>query len=114
MYKTPAQFTGMTHKADGSASVRFVTQELTAKEKLQLIEHLNLAGWLMFSEDSIKDIPEEDSGFEDGKKPSQRLRSVIYVYWKEKMSDKYPIFDTYYKTAMERIINQFKEKLDNI
>ena len=112
MFSVPAQFTGASHKVDGSMSVRFSTSELCAKDKLQLIEHLNLAGWLQFSEDAIKDIPKEDSGYEEGKSPSERLRAVIYVYWKEKISDKEPIFDTFYKKAMEKIIDTYKAKLD--
>ena len=113
MFNVPAQFTGASHKVDGSMSARFTTGELTAKYKLQLIEHLNLAGWLQFSEDKIIEVPKEDSGFEEGKSPSERLRSIIYVYWKEKMSDKEPIFDTFYKKAVEKQIEAYKTKLNN-
>lgn len=115
MFQVPAQFIGASHKQDSTMTARFNTSELSAKEKLKLIEHLNLAGWIVFSENSISDgdLPKEDSGFDKGKSPSQRLRSVIFKFWKEKKSDEYPIFQTYYALNIEKFIEKFKELLNN-
>ncbi len=114
MFSSPAQFTRASHKRDGSMGIGFETSELNAKDKLKLIEHINLAGWIVFKEDAISDddLPKEDSGFEAGKSPSQRLRAILYKFWKVKKSDEQPIFDVYYRGIMEKLIDRYKEELN--
>ena len=56
----------------------------------------------------IKDVIDKDAG---QKSPSKRLYNVIFVYRKNTMIKKYPSFDVYYKYAMNKIIDRFKENL---
>jgi len=47
----------------------------------------------------------------DGKTPSQRLRAVLYVYWKQH-KQKDIEFDIFYLRYMNRLIENLKDKLE--
>lgn len=108
--KFPAHFTGFGSKADGSAGIRFSTQELTSDEFAELKQNLNSFGWLVFApQDSEVEVPTEAVS-DETKKPSQRLRAVFFLLWKKKgeIGD----FDSFYRGQMELIIDRLKTKLD--
>lgn len=111
MLKFPAYFTGFRSKSDGSAGLTFATQELTSEDFAQLKTHHSAFGWLLFSEGNlgITDIPSEVVE-EDGISPSERLRRVMFVYWKQKIHE--GDFDLWRKQRIEKLIDQYKEKLD--
>lgn len=95
--------------------VVFDTQEtLTADQKAELFDLYDKAGWMYFlpapdSEIKTENLPEIQ--LEEGEKsPSQRLRSTLFVWWK-KNKEGVLDFETFYRSQMDRIINQVKEKL---
>ena len=112
-----AQITSLRPLVDKSASVTLHTKELAPEEFLVLLEHNNKAGWFLFKDDeaefTLADVPKENSGFEDGKSPSERLYNVLFVFWNQadKLKKEYPVFGDYYRAQMEKIIHQFKNKL---
>lgn len=73
------------------------------------------SGWLLFREDEQEftelDLPKENSGYEDGKTPSTRLRGILFRYWEQFKSKEEPDFETFYRRAIELIIQKYKEKL---
>jgi len=112
MLKAQAILTGFSTKLDGSASVRFSTQELLDEDFLVLKQHQGKFGWLLFKEG--EEAPEEipDWKFDSRKKsPSKRLRNVLFVLWKQQKLDK--DFETYYNGIMEKLIDHYKEKLND-
>ncbi len=111
MIKLPAYFTGFASKSDGSASLRFNTQEISAEEFAELKRHHSAFGWLLFSasETEVPEIPKET--IEDtSKSASTRLRSVLFIYWKQKVNE--GDFDTWYRQKMEMYIEAVKNKLE--
>lgn len=48
----------------------------------------------------------------DEKTPSQRLRGVLFILWKQQYMHKYGTFNEFYQRTMERVIDQYKERLD--
>lgn len=108
--KFPAHFTGFGSKADGSSGLRFSTQELTSDEFAILKQNLSSFGWLVFApgEETI-DVPTESIS-DDTKKPSTRLRAVLYLLWKKKGEE--GDFDSWYRGQMELIIERIKSRLD--
>ena len=69
--------------------------------------------WVAFAETPLTkedlNIPEVVDAL-DKKSPSERLRSRMYVYWKEKkVSDD---FDGWYKTSLEKYGEKYLEKLN--
>ncbi len=111
MIQLPCYLTGFSSKSDGSASLRFSTQELTAEDFGELQRNLNGYGFLLFKENeiSLEDIPNED--IEDtSKTPSKRLRASLYVLWKQRGSS--VPFETYYRDMVEKFIDKVKSQLD--
>jgi hypothetical protein len=48
-----------------------------------------------------------------GKTPSQRLRSVLFLCWKNN-NEGFQSYEQYYNSKMEQILNHFKSKIDEI
>ena len=97
------------------------TQENLNPEDLQkLISLENKLGWFTFNVDQIeavdivglKDIKIDKSKYDKAKTPSQRLRSVLYLIW-ERLGNKGD-FQDYYNDILEKLINNYKEKLDDL
>ena len=111
MLKLAAYLTGFSSRSDGSAGLRFATQELRPEEFAELTKELNNFGWLIFSANQIKseDIPIEHAE-DKNKTPSKRLRAVLHVLWKQKGSN--GDFEVYYRDQIEKIIDHIKDKLD--
>ncbi len=110
MLKLPSYLTGFSSKVDGSASIRFATQELSADDFSLLKQHLNQFGWLIFSENATEsDIPKENPE-EEGISPSERLRRRMYVFWKEKKIKE--DFEQWRRKQLEILGEKYLEKLD--
>lgn len=108
----PVLITGIASKVDGSIKVTLETRELPPQEAANLFALRNLESWAVLAPNEIKEVnlPEEKADASLGKKtPSQRLRSVLYVYWQQhKQGD----FESFYQSKMEQLIEQIKEKIE--
>lgn len=114
-----AGLAGLASKADRSYTLRFDSLELSAEEISWLNGELKQWGWLCFSpnqEDPIEDadIPTDRAKGKDIKSHSERLRSVLYAYFKalQEKGDTSDTFSVFYERKMEQLISHFKEKLD--
>lgn len=106
-----ATLKGFSSRSDGSASIRFVTQEISGEDFSKLQEYLNDFGWVLFSANEIteSDIPTADAE-DTNKTPSKRIRSVLFIYWKQRGGK--GNFEDFYSRSMEKFIDQIKSKLD--
>jgi len=72
-------------------------------------------GWLCFAPNTedAEETPEESAEV-DEKTASQRLRSVLFVWYKQEVENGtfVGLFDTFKKEKMEKIIEGVKSKLD--
>jgi hypothetical protein len=104
------QLTSFSSRADRSLGFRGVTPELNNEEKVAL---MNLQNVLLDVILSPKDTPDADILEVNKpmihKSPAQRMRSVIFLLWKQ--TDEEETFDTYYLKMMEKIIDWLKAKL---
>jgi hypothetical protein len=110
----PAQLTKISSRADRSYKLEFSTRELSGIEAVSLLDELLSEGFLLYSpNDDFEeaDVPKEkaDAGL-GTKTPSQRLRSVLYVFWEQ--SGKKGSFEDYYRVQIEKLIEYIKEKLE--
>jgi hypothetical protein len=105
-----ALMTGFSSRADHSLSFRGVTPELSTEEKVAMMSLQNvLCEVLMFPKDEKDvDILKVEKEVVH-RSPSQRLRSVIFLLWKQ-TKEELP-FEVYYAQSMERIIDHLKSKL---
>lgn len=112
MIKLPAYFTGFSSKADGSASLRFATQEVSSEEFGEFKKHHNGFGWLIFSENKNEELPEENAE-EEGISSSERLRRRMFVYWKHPRGvDGKGDFETWRKQQIDLAGEKYLAKLE--
>lgn len=111
------QLDGIRTLKDRTLKVTFETQEMNPQELLGLMENVNQYGYLCFkkepfTESEKKIIEEMKSDYnERGKSSAQRLRSVLYLMWKQNNEG----FDSsikHYEHHMELILTQYKNNLD--
>jgi hypothetical protein len=109
--KLPSYFLRFGSKIDGSASLSFGTQELSAEDFARLKRELGSFGWLVFApqEDHIE-IPNEKIT-DERKKPSERQRAVLYLISQKKGIPK-DEFEQWYRAYMDKHIERLKEQLD--
>lgn len=102
--------------SDGGMKVVLNTNELTPAEKAELMGYHNQFGWMVFAPtDNIteEDVPDEPIEFEGQKTYSERLRNVLFRLH-EKRGGKPEEFESYRARIMERLINTYKDKLDDL
>ena len=110
MIKLPAYFMGFSSRSDGSAGLRFTTQEVAPEDFALLKSSLNGFGWLVFAPNvEVSDIPQENAE-EDGISASERLRRRMYVYWKG--ANIQGDFESWRKKQLEIVGDKYLEKLD--
>lgn len=115
LFQAPSVIEKVQTLVDGGVKLSVTTQELAESEMTQLFKLKGKAGWFLFKDQAIKeqetkDLPEIEPEFKGEKSPSQRLRNIIYVYWKQQgaKGDK----DAFYKRQMNRQIEKVRELLN--
>lgn len=108
------QLTGFSSRADGSLGFRGCTPELAAAEKVALMDLQGLLVELLIIPKDEKDAELiEVKGEMDVKTPSQRLRSVLFCFFKEQQKKGLKeTFDTFYARHLEKLIEYVKTKID--
>lgn len=110
----PAILSSIKTRKDRTLAITAETAyEFNGEDASMLFSFANNEIQLVLSDSIVqeKDIPEiqVDSSVNE-KTPSQRLRSVLYVYWEQ--SGKKTSFDVFYLQQMNRLIDIIKEKLE--
>lgn len=106
-------FVNPVFKVDGSVKLIFETRELSGVDIAVLADYRQKEGWLLFSPNELEsaDIPDEKAdSMTNQKTQAQRIRAVIFRLWEQ--NGKKGDFESYYKAATERMIDQLKEKLE--
>jgi len=101
-------------RKDGSCSLSFDTRELSAEEIFTIMSLRNSEGWLAYAPNENElEIPEEKAEV-DEKSSSERLRAVMYVWYKQQTEKKkfVGLFETFKKEKYEQFIEIIKSKLD--
>lgn len=106
---------GIRSRKDKTVALTLGTQELSPEKAGQIFNtnshlvtcYLSIKENISESEQEIIDSIEVDT---PAKTPSQRLRSVLFLIWKEH-PEGYKDFNMYYLHQMDKLINHFKTKL---
>jgi|ERR1035437_4259592 hypothetical protein len=108
-----SQIESVNAKADKTLSIKIGTQELSPDDASYLLSMMGNVVWVGIAETEIKslEVPDVIPEFKGEKSPSQRLKAIIYVLWKEK-TDQKEAFPRYYDSYLSKIIEQLKTKLD--
>lgn len=110
-FQAPAILSSISYTKDGGVRLGFVTNELPSSEKLIIAEFFQKFGFLLFksNEFNISDVPTEEAE-DTTKTPSKRLRAVLFLLWKQ--TGEKGDFESYYRTQIEKVIENIKGKLD--
>lgn len=112
----PVSLNPISRRKDKSVKMSFETRELNPEETMTLMAMEGEEGWMLFSTNSeeVKEefIPEERAEV-DEKTPSERLRAVMFVWWKqESEAGRYiGTFENFRRDKIERYIEGIKSKL---
>ena len=115
IFQAPATLTRLSFTGDGGLNLGFVTQELTAEEKLTAARFHRTFGYVLFKESQFQDseVPEDDPVEEGQKTTGQRLRAVLFVLYKQTAGHTEVVFEDFYKQKMEWFIRQVKRELED-
>jgi hypothetical protein len=108
MLRVPSQIVKVETMSDGGMKIVANTNEMSSKDKAELMDYHNKFGWLVFSPTeniSEQDIPDEPIEFEGQKTLSERLRNVLFRLY-EAQGGKPEDFEAYRVKIMERMITQ--------
>ena len=109
---TPAIVTSIRAKVDHSLSFSVSTPELDNTEKVAFMELQGMNTTMTIVPlDELNVLEMKVKGDLEQKTPSQRLRNVLYILWKQGHTD--TDFEEFYKKQMETIIGKVKEKLES-
>ncbi len=107
-----ATFDSANRRKDRSCRLSFSTNlEISTDDYAQMDRLVQQSGWLLFSPNELRteDVPKEEAP-SDLKRPSVRLRGVLYRIW-DLNTDRSEPFDTFYQRQVERIIDKLKDQL---
>jgi hypothetical protein len=108
----PVTLDSANRRKDRSVSLRFSsTLELGTADFAELDRLTPSSGWLLFSQNEFDegDIPPDDAP-DDGKRPSQRLRACLFIWWRQNTDQSEP-FQRFYERWMEKRITAIKDEL---
>jgi predicted GTPase len=121
LLKKQCSLDGVTRRKDKSLKISFITSlEQSSNELMEVDKLLDSNGILYFkdseglSTDEINQIDKVVLDKPNGKTQSERLRNVLYLYCKQKMS-KEPTkkqFAEFYQKYTEKYIQYIKDQLD--
>ncbi len=113
------QISGYIHSAksqrNGAWRFEIDSQELIDAEMIKrFVDLKDKLGWFTFASrelgfEDIKDLPKLDPD-DSEKKPSERLRAVLFVYYDQQGGK--GDFNGWYRKKMEKYIQEIKEKLE--
>lgn len=113
MITLPAIINPPRIRKDGSCAISFDSRELNAEEIFTILQMRHSEGWLVFSENQNEIVIPEEQAEIDEKSASERLRNVLYVWYKQETeAGRYVgLFETFRKERMEKLIEIVKSKL---
>ena len=110
--KLKAIITSVRSRTDKSLSLTIQTPPLESKEKTPFMELQQEPLFIDITPQNNLDAPplviEKDI---ETKSQAERIRNVLYVWWKQTKSNEVE-FDEFYKQQTERFIDIIKEKLE--
>lgn len=110
----PVQLNPISRRKDKSVKLSFETRELNTEETLTLMSMEGLEMWCGLAPNQNEiEIPDERAEV-DEKSPSERLRNVLYVFYKQEVeAGRYVgIFENFKREHMEKLIEFIKRKLN--
>lgn len=107
---TPCILTSIRSRADGSIGLSFVTPELNSAERVAFFDLLNMNTKMLLAPIEDDAPPVEVKSKMEHKTPSQQLRAVLFVFWRQEGS--VGDFEAFYRAKISQFVESVKSKLD--
>lgn len=114
LFQVPSMIESVATRVDNTLKATIGMPELSPEQSAALFSLKGKSGFFVFKLNEIRmeDIPDEPAPeFRDEVSPSKRLKSCLYIYWRDHTS-KNPDFDSFYKSWMNKKIEEIKDKLN--
>jgi len=114
LFQVPAEICKVETLADNTLRLRVdTTMELPPEQEALIMQLRNKQGYFVYAEqeithDDLTDLPQINTP-KGEKSPSQRLRAVLFLFWKQGTQVQTP--EQFYEREMEKIIEHYKGKL---
>lgn len=114
MITLPVQLNPVSRRKDKSVKLSFETRELNHEETLTLMSLEGLEMWLGLAPNADEIVIPEEKAQVDEKSQSERLRNVLYVFYKQEIeAGRYVgVFENFKREYMEKLIEFVKKKLN--
>ena len=110
--QTKAIITSIRSRVDKSLGISFTTPELSSEEKALCMDYQGInVDMLITPLDELMDGVQKIDKDLESKTSSQRLRSVLFVLWKQRGEE--GTFEDFYRGTMEKFIDSVKAKLED-
>ena len=100
---------GISTRSDGSLGIRLSTGEFSPEDKLVMFGMQNLACTMVFAPTDSEQPPKEIKAPLSTKTPSQRLRAVLFCWYKSLGEPGQ--WEAFYENEISKHINAVKAKL---
>lgn len=112
LIQTPAVVDGFKPMKDRSWKITFETRELTGEEVKLLADNFQGEGYLVFKPNTDIKPSEIPEGIADAgvKTPSQRVRSKLYILWKQRGEG--DNFENFYRNMYQKFEELIDSKLE--
>lgn len=104
---------------DGCLKIRLETQELPPEQKTIIFEFVNRQVWaavkdspIRVDEIKIKETSLINQAVSKKKSMSRKLREIMFIYYNQKFGA--DGFDEWYELQISNIIDQWREKINNL
>jgi len=113
MFQVASIINSIRTLADGTARLTVDCQEMNPEQLTQLFALNKKLGFFLFKENPITEdeTPNEVAPeYRGDKTPGQRLRAILYQFWKLNTNQSKP-FNDFYIAWMDKKVNEIKEQL---
>jgi hypothetical protein len=109
-----AELEDIKARKDHTLAIKVSTNELTSEDTAYIFSMFQKPLFMAIADTGIErlDVPDDLVEFKDEKSPSKRLKSVMFIYFKQKMSGKQGDFNKWYENYLDELRNKFLDKLD--
>ena len=114
-FQAPAVISGVKTLVDKTIRLTIDCPELNADSMSALFTLCHKSGWFLFAEEKFNqedsiDLPPIVLETPEQLSKSERLRRVLHLVWEK--TDKQKTSQEYYDYIMEKLIEQYKQKLN--
>jgi hypothetical protein len=115
MITIATEIEGISTRKDKTLKIVFSTQELSPSQSGDLFSLQGKVAYLAiktekFQKSEVEFLSKAETDVDLGKSPSERMRNVLFILWKQE-NEGYTEFNDFYRKKMEGFIDKLKSRI---